>query len=580
MERALFVLAVFQLLQFMGTAANAQTQCMDQGVWQTQKFLGNSGSSTDAIENPLLLTDGRVLVQYVGSAAGKNQYQDWYALKPDQYGCYSTGSITCNATWSQLASLTSVWGGTCAQGGQQAYGPSDGFASAVLSDGNVIIEGGEDNCGMGLAFTPMGALYNSQSAPGTWTAVNPPTDSNGPWQAIGDAASVVLSNGTFMVAACGAGAWTCGTTGYEQALFNESNFSWTITGANKFDNNTEENWVLLPGGTGPGPSKVLVVDVWYSYINQLNYDYSETYDPLTGSWSSAGTTAGPPPLQIWGVQPAEPDIGPSILLPSGKVWATGSVTSAQLNPPAGAYTAIYDPSLPVGSRWSAGPRFGTVPVGGNNVALGAGDSPAAVLPDGNVLIAAGTKPNTGMSYFLEWDGQSQSFCSINNVPMDLASRKPASINMVVLPTGQVLMTTNTATLGAQLTQNYYIYTPGSNQFNSAWQPVITSVTGTLNRGATYPISGMRFNGMTQASFYGDDYEGASNYPLVQITDSAGHKFFARTHDHSTMGVATGNLTVSTMFDVPTATSGIATGTASVIVIANGIASTAVQVTIQ
>jgi len=62
--------------------------------------------------------------------------------------------------------------------------------------------------------------------------------------------------------------------------------------------------------------------------------------------------------------------------------------------------------------------------------------------------------------------------------------------------------------------------------------------------------------------------------------SAGHKFFARTHDHSTMAVATGRLTVSTKFDVPPASSGIATGPATLVVIANGIPSVPVQVTIQ
>ena len=44
---------------------------------------------------------------------------------------------------------------------------------------------------------------------------------------------------------------------------------------------------------------------------------------------------------------------------------------------------------------------------------------------------------------------------------------------------------------------------------------------------------------------------ATNYPLVRITNnSTHHVFYARTHDHSTMGVATGSATVSTNFDVP------------------------------
>jgi hypothetical protein len=59
---------------------------------------------------------------------------------------------------------------------------------------------------------------------------------------------------------------------------------------------------------------------------------------------------------------------------------------------------------------------------------------------------------------------------------------------------------------------------------------------------------------------------------VQITNnSSGHVAYARTHDHSSMGVATGDLPVSTNFDVP---ADIEPGTSSLVVIANGIASPA------
>jgi len=67
------------------------------------------------------------------------------------------------------------------------------------------------------------------------------------------------------------------------------------------------------------------------------------------------------------------------------------------------------------------------------------------------------------------------------------------------------------------------------------------------------ISGTQFNGLSQAAAFGDEVETATNYPLVRITNnSTGHVFYTRTHDHSTMGVATGNTPVSTNFDVPSA----------------------------
>ena len=54
-------------------------------------------------------------------------------------------------------------------------------------------------------------------------------------------------------------------------------------------------------------------------------------------------------------------------------------------------------------------------------------------------------------------------------------------------------------------------------------------------------------------------------------------FFAKTHDHSTMGVATGNATVSTNIDVP---SNVETGASTLVVIANGIPSAPVSITVQ
>jgi hypothetical protein len=78
--------------------------------------------------------------------------------------------------------------------------------------------------------------------------------------------------------------------------------------------------------------------------------------------------------------------------------------------------------------------------------------------------------------------------------------------------------------------------------------------------------------------YGDDAQMATNYPLVRITNgSTGHVFYARTYDHSSMGVATGTTIVSTNFDVP---AGMETGASEMVVVANGIPSDPVAVTVQ
>ncbi len=119
----------------------------------------------------LLLTDGTVMVHHENPNSG---FSEWFKLSPDINGSY------VNGTWSQLASLPSN------------YGPLY-FASAVLPDGRMIIEGGEQNFAQ-YVWTNLGSIYDP--AANTWTPVNPPTG----WSSIGDASGVILNDGTFMLA--------------------------------------------------------------------------------------------------------------------------------------------------------------------------------------------------------------------------------------------------------------------------------------------------------------------------------------------------------------------------------------------
>ena len=122
-----------------------------------------------------------------------------------------------------------------------------------------------------------------------------------------------------------------------------------------------------------------------------------------------------------------------------------------------------------------------------------------------------------------------------------------------------------------------LYTPANTTFSRSWAPRIITFPATVVRGSTYQITGRQFNGLSQAASFGDELETATNYPLVRITNrTTRHVFYARTHDHSTMAVATGNATVSTNFDVP---AGMETGTSSLEVVANGIPSKRVTITV-
>jgi hypothetical protein len=139
--------------------------------------------------------------------------------------------------------------------------------------------------------------------------------------------------------------------------------------------------------------------------------------------------------------------------------------------------------------------------------------------------------------------------------------------MLLLPTGEVLYTD----FG-----NVWVFQNGGRP-NSAWLPQILSAPSTVTRGQTYVVSGLNFNGFSQGAAYGDDIQGATNYPLVQITQRAsGQVSYLRTHDHSTMGVAS-STPASTSFDVP---GNVVTGVSDLRVVCNGIASLPVTVNVE
>jgi hypothetical protein len=143
--------------------------------------------------------------------------------------------------------------------------------------------------------------------------------------------------------------------------------------------------------------------------------------------------------------------------------------------------------------------------------------------------------------------------------------------MLVLPTGQIMFLTSDGT-----TKNVALYT-AAGTYNAAWAPVITKVVRNVTHGKTYVVEGTQFNGVSNGASYGDDAQMNTNYPLVRITNTAtGHVFYAKTHNHSSMGVATGNKLVGTGFDVP---ANIETGASTLVVVANGIPSAAVKITV-
>jgi hypothetical protein len=390
----------------------------------------------------------------------------------------------------------------------------DAFASAVLADGRVVITGGE-YLNNNFTLTNLGAIYDP--AANTWSNLPAPST----WLYIGDSPSVVLPNGSFMVG---------NKLTKQDAILNPKTLTWTVLpGQGKADFDAEEGWTLLPDGS------VLTSDV-------KDAPHSERYIPASKKWISAGSTIvdlhSPSTLGCIRYGPngslcyfPPGEIGPAILRPDGTVFATGSNSSTGNG---AGHTAIYNTKA---KTWTVGPDF---PNGDN-----AGDNFAVLLPSGQVLVEGGIG-----SYL--WDGTS------------LTQTLATFGSLIVLPTGQVLVG------GTE------VYNPAGN-YDQAWAPTITSVATSLNRGTTYKISGTQFNGLSQAAAFGDEFETATNYPLVRITNTGtGHVFYAKTHNHSTMAVATGAAIVSTNFDVP---STMETGASTLEVVANGIPSLPVSVTV-
>jgi hypothetical protein len=120
-------------------------------------------------------------------------------------------------------------------------------------------------------------------------------------------------------------------------------------------------------------------------------------------------------------------------------------------------------------------------------------------------------------------------------------------------------------------------TPDDREPRGHWAPEIVSAPRVVRPGQTYDLAGVRLNGMSQASAFGDECQNATNYPLVRIENLVtGHIRYSRTHDHSSMAVASPNV-VHTFFDVPADQE---RGRAKLVVVANGIASRPVVVDVR
>jgi len=400
-----------------------------------------------------------------------------------------------NGTWSSIASMHL---------GRLYY------ASNVLPNGNVFVMGGEyTGNGTTQNFSNKGEIYNPVT--NTWT----PT-ANFPQSQFGDDPSQLLSNGNVLLGYLG---------GPQTYIYNPTTNTYTQTGTKlNNDQSDEETWVKLANGD------ILSYNVFGS--NGGN-NTAQFYNQATGTWTQTGNV----PVTL---QSSNFELGPGFLLQNGNVFQIGATGA----------TAIYNPTT---NSWTAGPTIPNHKV--------ADDAPGAMLPNGNVLFTADTYSFSGPTKVFMYNPSTNKITSVP-VPSALSSQLSSfafADRMLVLPTGQVLLTTGSNTL--------WVFTPGGT-VKSSVQPVVQSVVN--NNNGTYTLTGTGLNGVSEGAVYGDDAEMSSNYPIVYLTNSTGQVFYATTTNWSLPGaVQTGSTTETVNFTLP---AGLAPGSYSLFVSGAGISS--------
>jgi hypothetical protein len=503
-------------------------------------YSGRANTNTASVWTPLVNpppfgTPGTMLLESDGSVLVHNEPDNnttggtnaWWKLTPDSSGSYIDG------TWTQIASLPA------------SYTPLY-FASAILPDGRMIVEGGE-YIGENAVWSDRGEIYNPVT--NRWASVAPPPG----WTSIGDAASDVLPDGTFMLQQPCQNCLTTGELTVDDALLNAKTLKWKVIPATgKNDPNDEEGWTLEPDG------RLLTVDTWAPGQTQL-------FDPRTGSWSFAGSTAANGnPLNPYPVV----EIGPQVEMPGGNTFVVGAGSSTQQPPTpcttdAATPTALYLYQPGSAGTWTAGPEIPAI----DGQEFASTDGPGSVLPDGNVLFDASACVYNTPTHFFLYDASSNSLTQVPDVP-NAPNDTSYNTRMLALPNGQILFDDGSSQME--------VYTAGGTPHRS-WAPAITSLSSRrLAPGRTYSLSGRQLAGLDQGAAYGDDVQDNTNFPLVRITNSAtGVVTYARTSDWTSVSVAPGTRS-ATRFTLPP---GTPPGKSTLVVVANGIASAPSTVTV-
>lgn len=381
------------------------------------------------------------------------------------------------------------------------------FSTQMLMDGRVYCAGGEYGTGGSAAevYDPVTDAWTDAPAPGGF---------------ISDANSAILDNGHLIQAMVNG--TLRGTKNYNPAT------NTYATGATCIGIHNESVWLKLPDNS------ILFVD--------RGSLHSERYIPSLDLWKADADV----PVALydpWGLE-----TGGAALLPDGRAFFSGSLAN----------TAYYTPSGDTSKgTWTAGP---------NIAGKGQPDGPLSMMPNGIILMAVSPVPNSGNHFpsptsFYEFNYLTNTYDQIKAPGGGTTISAPSYVSSFLnLPDGSILYSQQGST-------TYYVYQPKGAVVESG-KPKIKKVS-LDGSGLFYNISGKLFNGISEGSTYGDDFQMASNYPIVRLTDSVNNKvFYCRTYDWNATGVMRTKKDKA-KFTLP---AGLPTGSYSLQVIANGIPS--------
>jgi PKD domain/Matrixin len=204
------------------------------------------------------------------------------------------------------------------------------------------------------------------------------------------------------------------------------------------------------------------------------------------------------------------------------------------------------------------------------------DAPGSIMPNGDILLCFSPLGGIGVdggytfpapSYIYEFDPTTGQYLDVT--PGGSISDNQDFLFMIALPSGQVLLDNQAGPGGIQ------IYSP-VGQPQNAWRPTITKNidTGTTDGSGReiYQMIGTQLTGISEGASFGDEATMATNYPIIQLTDSGGKVYYARTSNWSSTGVqVTGPETVQ--FTLPSGKT--FSDFTSIIVSANGIPSNSI-----